>query len=114
MANRIAGITVTINGDTTGLSKALESVNKTIKDTQSQLKDIERLLKLDPSHIELLSQKQEKLKTAITATKEKLDALKTAQEQAKAQMESGDLGKDKYDALQREIIKVRLGHVKTP
>ena len=39
MANRIAGITVTINGDTTGLSKALESVNKTIKNTQSQLKD---------------------------------------------------------------------------
>ena len=104
MANRIAGITVEINGSTTGLSKALETVNKTIKDTQSQLKDVERMLKLDLSHTELLSQKQEKLKTAISATKEKLDALKTAQEQAKAQMESGDLGKDKYDALQREII----------
>lgn len=104
MANRIAGITVEINGSTTGLSKALESVNKTIKNTQSQLKDVERLLKLDPTNTELLSQKQDKLKTAISATKEKLDALKTAQEQAKAQMESGDLGKDKYDALQREII----------
>ena len=103
-AGRIAGITVEINGSTTGLSKALESVNKTIKNTQSQLKDVERLLKLDPSNTELLSQKQEKLKTAITATKEKLDALKTAQEQAKQQMENGDLGKDKYDALQREII----------
>ena len=104
MAGRIAGITVEINGSTTGLSKALESVNKTIKNTQSQLKDVERLLKLDPSNTELLSQKQEKLKTAIQATKEKLDALKTAQEQAKQQMENGDLGKDKYDALQREII----------
>ena len=52
-----------LNGDTTGLSKALETVNKTIKDTQSHLKDVERLLKLDPSHTELLSQKQEKLKT---------------------------------------------------
>lgn len=104
MPNRIAGITVEINGSTTGLSKALESVNKTIKNTQSQLKDVERLLKLDPTNTELLSQKQEKLKTAISATKEKLDALKQAQEQAKAQMESGDLGKDKYDALQREII----------
>ena len=57
-----------------------------------------------PSIQELLSQKQTKLKESIQATKEKLDALKTAQEQAKAQMESGDLGKDKYDALQREII----------
>ena len=104
MANRIAGITVTINGDTTALSKSLESVNKTIKNTQSQLKDVERLLKLDPTHTELLSQKQGLLKDKISATKDKLDALKQAQEQAKQQMESGDLGKDKYDALQREIV----------
>ena len=100
----IKGITVEIGGNTTGLQKALESVNKTIKNTQSELKDVERLLRLDPSNTELLSQKQEKLGKAIASTKEKLDALKTAQEQAKAQMESGDLGKDKYDALQREII----------
>lgn len=105
MASRIAGITVEINGSTTGLSKALESVNKTIKGTQSQLKDVERLLKLDPTNTQLLTQKQEALKTAVTATKEKLDALKLAQEQAKAKLESGDLGKDKYDALQREIIE---------
>ena len=104
MANRIAGITVEINGSTTGLSKALESVNKTIKDTQAQLKDVERLLKLDPTNTELLSQKQAKLKKSISVTKEKLDALKSAQQQAKQQMESSDLGKDKYDALQREII----------
>ena len=101
---RIAGITVEIGGNVGPLNKALESVNKTIKNTQSQLKDVERLLKLDPTNTELLSQKQAKLKESITATKEKLDALKTAQEQAKRQMESGDLGKDKYDALQREII----------
>lgn len=104
MASRIAGITVEINGSTTGLSKALESVNKTIKNTQSQLKDVERLLKLNPTNTVLLTQKQEALKTAVTATKDKLDALRLAQEQAKAKMESGDLGKDKYDALQREII----------
>ena len=104
MASRIAGITVEIGGDVTGLDKALKTVNSTIKNTQSQLKDVERLLKLDPSHTELLSQKQALLKDAVGATKEKLDALKTAQEQAKAQMENGDLGKDKYDALQREII----------
>ncbi len=103
-ASRIKGITVEIGGDVTGLEKALKSVNSTIKTTQSELKDIERLLKLDPSNTELLSQKQEKLKEAISATKEKLDTLNTAQEQAKQQMENGDLGKDKYDALQREII----------
>ena len=79
----IKGISVEIDGNVTGLEKALSSVNKTIKETQGQLKDVERLLKLDPTNTELLSQKQQKLKESITATKEKLDALKTAQEQAK-------------------------------
>lgn len=105
MASRIRGITVEIGGDTTGLEKALQSVNKSLRDTQSQLKDVERLLKLDPSNTELLSQKQKLLAQSISDTKQKLEALKTAQEQAKQQLDSGDLGKDKYDALQREIIE---------
>ena len=105
MASRIKGITVEIGGDTTGLDKALKSVNSSIKTTQSGLKDVSKLLKLDPTNTELLTQKQKLLKDAIGSTKEKLDALKLAQEQAKAQLESGDLGQDKYDALQREIIE---------
>lgn len=105
MAGRIKGITVEIGGDTTGLEKALKSVNTTIRNTQSQLKDVNRLLKLDPSNTELLSQKQRALKEAIGATKEKLDSLKQAQEQAKQQLENGVLGQDNYDALQREIIE---------
>lgn len=105
MASRIKGITVEIGGDTTGLDKALKNVNATIRTTQSSLKDVNKLLKLDPANTELLAQKQKLLKDAIGSTKEKLDALKTAQEQAKQQMENGDLGQDKYDALQREIIE---------
>lgn len=65
MANRIKGITVEIGGDTTKLSKALESVNKNIKSTQTQLKDVEKLLKLDPKNTELLSQKQSCLLTVF-------------------------------------------------
>lgn len=105
MANRIKGITVEIGGDTTGLDKALKSVNTSIRTTQSALKDVNRLLKLDPSNTELLSQKQRLLKDAIAATKEKLDSLKVAQEQVKQQLENGELGQDKYDALQREIVE---------
>lgn len=71
MASRIQGITVEIGGDTTKLSKALESVNKSIKGTQSGLKDVNKLLKLDPSNTELVVQKQKMLKDAIEATKEK-------------------------------------------
>lgn len=105
MASRIKGITVEIGGDTTGLEKALKNVNSTIKSTQSELKDVERLLKLDPSNTELLTQKQKLLKDAISSTSEKLETLKEAQKQAKEQLENGELGQDKYDALQREIIE---------
>ena len=105
MASRIKGITIEIGGDTTGLDKALKSVNSSIRTTQSALKDVNRLLKLDPSNTQLLTQKQKLLKDAITATKEKLDSLKEAQIQAKQQLENGTLGQDKYDALEREIIE---------
>jgi len=105
VASRIKGITIEIGGDTTGLDKALKSVNSSITHTQSALKDVNKLLKLDPSNTELLTQKQKLLKDAISSTKEKLDALKQAQAQAKEHLENGDLGQDKYDALQREIIE---------
>ena len=105
MASRIKGITIEIGGDTTGLDKALKSVNSSITHTQSALKDVNKLLKLDPANTELLTQKQKLLKDAISSTKEKLDALKQAQVQAKEQLENGDLGQDKYDVLQREIIE---------
>ncbi len=105
MANRIKGITVEIGGDTTKLSKALEGVNKNIKNTQTQLKDVEKLLKLDPTNTELLSQKQKLLADAVTATKEKLETLKTAAEQANTALANGDISQEQYDALQREIIE---------
>lgn len=105
MANRIKGITVEIGGDTTGLDKALKGVNSTIKNTQSQLRDVNRLLKLDPSNAKLLAQKQQLLQKEISETSEKLNALKEADKQAKVQLENGELGQDKYDALQREIIE---------
>ena len=70
---QLKGLTLTIDGDTTGLSKALSGINKDIKDTQAQLKDVEKLLKLDPGNTELLSQKQRLLTDAIGETKEKLD-----------------------------------------
>lgn len=105
MANMIKGITVEIGGDTTGLDRALKSVNSSISHTQSALRDVNKLLKLDPSNTELLTQKQRLLKDAVTSTKEKLEALKQAQVQAKEQLENGTLGQDKYDALQREIVE---------
>lgn len=105
MANRIQGITVEIGGDTTKLTTALKGVNSEIRNTQSQLKDVEKLLKLDPGNTELLAQKQKLLTQAISETKEKLDALKTAQQQAGEALARGEISAQQYDALQREIVE---------
>lgn len=105
MSTRIKGITIELDGDATKLDKAVQGVEKNLRGTQTALKDVNRLLKLDPTNTELLSQKQKLLQTSISETKNKLDVLKEADKQAKAQLEAGDLGKEKYDALQREIIE---------
>ncbi|MGN0278677.1 MAG: phage tail tape measure protein, partial [Lachnospiraceae bacterium] len=104
MANRIAGITVEIGGDTTKLSTALKSVNSEIKSTQSQLRDVNNLLKLDPGNTELITQKHKLLAQAVSETKEKLAQLKEAAQQANEKLASGEISQQQYDALQREII----------
>ena len=103
MADRIKGITVQLGGDTTGLSKALKSVNKEISATQSQLKDVDRLLKLDPTNTKLLAQKQRLLSGEIDTTKQKLSSLKEAEKQVQQQFAEGKVSQEQYDALQREI-----------
>ncbi len=72
MADRIKGITIELDGYTTKLSNALKGVNKEIRDTQSNLKDVNNLLKMDPGNADLLAQKQKYLTEAIDATKKKL------------------------------------------
>lgn len=103
MADRVKGITIEIGGDTTGLSKALSGVNKEINATQKQLRDVERLLKMDPGNVELIAQRERLLGQAVAETTTKLDALKDAQQQVQAQFERGDIGVEQYEALQREI-----------
>ncbi|MDE5861885.1 MAG: phage tail tape measure protein, partial [Ruminococcus sp.] len=103
MANRIRGITVEINGDTTNLQKSLEGVDKNIRNTQSQQKDVEKLLKLDPTNTELLSQKQRLLGEAVKDTKERLESLKTASEKAAETKDNYDDWKAKYDPIKEKI-----------
>lgn len=69
MANRIKGITVEIGGDTTKLQTALKQVNTEIKHTQSELRDVNKLLKLDPGNTELISQKHKLLVQTIEEEK---------------------------------------------
>ncbi len=104
-ANKIKGITIEIKGETTALSKALTNVNKTTSSLQSELKDVEKLLKLDPSNTELLTQKQKLLADSVEGAKDKLELLRTAAEQAQEKLAKGDIGEDQFRALQREVIK---------
>lgn len=102
-ANRVKGITIEIGGDTTGLDKALKGTNSNIKNTQAQLKDVNRLLKFDPKNTELLAQKQKLLANGISETKNKLNTLKEAEKQVQEQIKQGKASQEQYDALKREI-----------
>ena len=98
MAGRIAGITIEIGGNTTKLQKALSGVDKQLRATQANLKDVNKLLKLNPGNTELLTQKQKNLTEAIQLTKDRLNQLKDAQSGVQK-------GSAEWDALQREIIE---------
>lgn len=110
MANdrRIKGLTIEIGGDTTQLSESLHDVNKSITSTQAQLKDVEKLLKLDPTNTEMLAQKQELLTQAVSKTEEKLETLKDAAVQAEKQLGEGKISQEQFAALQREIAATEI------
>ncbi|MGG3116480.1 hypothetical protein [Bacillus paranthracis] len=103
MAGRIKGITIEIDGETTGLQNALKDVNKRSNDLTKELKDVERLLKFNPGNMEALAQKQKLLTQSIENTTKKLDQLKSAQQQVEAQFARGDIGEEQYRAFRREI-----------
>ena len=111
----IKGITVEIGGDTTKLGKAIGDSEKKSRSLQVELKQIENLLKFDPSNVELLSQKQKVLTQNIQETNKKLETLKEAEKQVIVQFERGEVAEEQVRALQREIIKTEgvLGKMKT-
>ena len=105
---KIRGITIELGGDASGLSKALSDVNGEIRSTQSQLKDVERLLKLDPKNTELLRQKQELLTKSIAETNEKLDVLQKTEKHVQQLFKEGKASEEQYNALKREIVSTEM------
>lgn len=102
-SGQIKGITIKIEGDTSGLAKSLTSVNGDIKKTQSALKDVEKALKLDPGNVELLAQKQALLEKQIEQTAQKLELESKAAEDAKEALELGAISQEEYATLQAEV-----------
>lgn len=110
----IKGITIKIGGDTTGLDKALKETNKKSRELESELKAVDKSLKLDPNNVTLVKQKQDLLKDSIKETKSKLDVLKEAQSQVTAQYKKGEIDAGQYRAFQRELetTKSKLSSLK--
>lgn len=104
MASRIAGITIEIGGNTTKLQKSLDGVNKKLKSTSTALRDVNKLLKLNPGNTDLLRQKQQYLTTAIDETKKKLQQEKEALAQLQAANTTGEVTEEQR-ALEREIAE---------
>ena len=105
MAETIKGINVVIGAETTGLNKALADVNKQSRDIQSELRQVDRLLKFNPRNTELLAQKKKLLGDQIAATREKLDRLRKAQEQVNEQFKKGEITEGQYRAFRRELVE---------
>jgi phage-related minor tail protein len=104
MANRIKGITIDIGANTVPLTDALKEADKSLKSTQTQLNDVNRLLKLDPKNVELLSQKHKLLTSAIKDTNDKLKQEREALKQLAENNDGSDKAKQQMEALKREII----------
>ena len=104
-SGKIKGITVEIGGDTTKLGKAISEVDKQSNSLKGELKQVEKLLKMDPGNMDLIAQKQEILTRAVSDTSDKLKILKEAQGQVEEQFKNGDIDEGQYRAFQRELIK---------
>ena len=107
MASSIKGITVKLGADTTALSTALKDVDKESRSLQTELKTVERLLKLDPTNTILLGQKQELLAKQVDSARDKLKLLSDVQEQIKDKFTQGEIDEGQYRAFEREVAKTQ-------
>ena len=108
MANDIKGITVKIGADTTDLSKAMSSANRSISTTQKQLNEVQKALKLDPSNTELLAQKYRLLTEKADETRKKLQTLKDAQSQVEEQYRNGEIDPMSQAFIQMSAVFAEL------
>ena len=105
MAESIRGINVVIGAETTGLQRALADVTRNARNIQQELRQVERLLRMDPGNTTLLAQQQQLLGNAIENTRDKLARLRAAQEQVNQQFARGEISEGQYRAFQREVAQ---------
>ena len=107
MDQKIRGITVTINGDTTGLGKALDTVKKKSIGLNRELKSVNKALNFNPSSASLLTEKQKVLADSVRAAREELKTLEAAQADVEKMYASGDIDRGAYLEFQRQLEAAR-------
>lgn len=106
-AKTLKGITVVINGKTTGLANALKDVTKTSTALSSNLKEINKALKLDPGNTELLNEKQKILSESVAAARKELETLEGVQKQVSDQYANGDIDRGAWLEYQNKLQKAK-------
>ena len=107
MNQKIRGITVTINGDTKGLGKALNEAKKQSIGLNKELKSVNQVLKMNPSSINLLTQKQQILADSVRSAREELKALEAAQADVEQMYAAGEIDRGAYLEFQRQLEAAR-------
>ena len=105
MANKIMGITIDIEGKTSGLTKSLQEANSQISKTSSALKDVNKALELDPGNVELIAQKEALLAKQIEQTNNKLEIMQQVATDANDALARGDISQEQYASLTAELSK---------
>lgn len=105
MANKIMGITIDIEGKTSGLTKSLQEANTSIGKTTAALKDVNKALELDPTNVDLLAQKEALLTKQIEQTNDKLTVMRQVANDANEALARGDISQEQYASLTAELVK---------
>ena len=93
------GLTVEIGADTKGLTSALRDASKGARETQNELKQVQRALKFNPSSTRLLTRQLELVQNEADRTRKRLEVLKAAE----AQLGKDGMRSDQWTKLQAEI-----------
>ena len=106
MASKVRGISIEINGNTSGLHKSLVDVEKQLSSTQSALKSVDKALKFDPGNVELAESKTRLLAKAVEESEKKLEVLKETAKKAMGTLgQEGGATAEDIATLQVEISK---------
>lgn len=102
MANKY-GYMAKIGADTSGLQNAMKAAESDARNISAELRAVNEALKFDPGNTELLKQKQDLLAQSVENTAQKLERLKSVQEDVNKAVQKGDLSVAEQQKYSREI-----------